>query len=186
MTKKPISKSSHAQRLAPYIRTKPDQTESKIIDALKGVCNNAEGLDGKAWTRRVKESVARLGRDGKHEVCANRCKHAHGREWLYDLCWLDYQKDSLIGAKLVMEVEWQPGGPGGAEDDFQKLVLARADHRVMIFCPKGKEKTEKAVNRLLSQFVERFRHSSPGDRYLFGCWNSGTSGFDFSVFKLVS
>ena len=55
-------------------------------------------------------------------------------EWLYDVTWLKYEHEGerlLIEAPSVAECEW--GNKGDIDDDFEKLLLARAGIRLMIF-----------------------------------------------------
>ena len=64
-------------------------------------------------------------------------------EWLYDVTWLKYERQrdglewpatALIEAPLVAECEWGRGkNLEYIVEDFEKLLLARADVRLMIF-----------------------------------------------------
>ena len=76
-----------------------------------------------------------------------------------------------------MESEWQGKG---VNYDFQKLVVARADCRVMVLEVKSDKNKEEVIQQLL-QHVRKCRHSKKGDRYLFACRNSVRRSFDCSV-----
>ena len=57
---------------------------------------------------------------------------ADGREWLYDVTCLTYDDDKFLSrAVLVAECEW--GSEQDICDDSQKLLVANADIRVMVF-----------------------------------------------------
>lgn len=84
-------------------------------------------------------------------------------EWLYDVAWLRATEDFLVrDVILVAEIEW--GNARAVQQDFQKLLLARADCRVMIF-----DDTDGLRERLIDQ-AKKFRKSRRGDRYLFASY----------------
>jgi hypothetical protein len=100
------------------------------------------------------------------------------REFLYDLVWLTYGDDGfrMTGVPLVLECEW--GRLPDVDYDFEKLLLARADHRVMIF--QGTD-PEQHFNRM----IERVRHcglTRSGDRYLLLCFDWAVRRFTPRLF----
>ena len=111
------------------------------------------------------------------ELAEKNCAELQG-EWLYDFTCLEYDGEWLKGIPLVAECEW--GKPGDIDDDFQKLLLARADIRPMIFNGnyfREKEKTliesdeiesnaEPYRLRRFRNYVAEYRHTRPGDTYL--------------------
>lgn len=55
-----------------------------------------------------------------------------GGEWLFDLCMLEWNEHGYLARMpLALECEW--GNDDAILDDFQKLIVCRADLRVMIF-----------------------------------------------------
>ena len=80
-------------------------------------------------------------------------------ERLYDVTWLDYEKSGsgeLVDAPLAAECEW--GNEGDIEDDFEKLLLARAGIRLMIF--NGfHEAGSKEIAERLARKVREFNGS---------------------------
>lgn len=163
----------------------PDLTEKKIIRAIGAVC-----ADPSFWrtgdkraketeqTRHTKNAMAQIGKSEGYWVCASGCTHANGGEWLYDLCWLKYDGETLIAAPLVMEIEWYSRDTD-IDDDFQKLVLARSDYRVMLL----KINNHTSVEDLLVH-VEHCRHGLAGDRYLFGCRDDTARKFDWYAYEI--
>jgi len=120
------------------------------------------------WTREVKSRLCRLAKDQEppFSVYASGCSEADHGEWLYDLCWSVEVKGEgcLIRLPLVAEIEWKPDGP--CEGDFQKLLQARAEHRLWVF----EAQTPKDIENLFQGYrdaVQRFQGSGTGDRYLF-------------------
>lgn len=97
---------------------------------------------------------------------------------MFDLCWLDYGEEDtwLKRVPLVLESEWLR--PDDVDDDFQKLLIARADLRVMVFGAKTREEFSSTVDRL-RRWVDEFEASIPGDRFLLCGWCNDTSGFRY-------
>jgi hypothetical protein len=111
-----------------------------------------------AWTRAIKEKLRALAQKFK-------C-HAVEGEWLYDLCWYEMTKGEagyLLRVPLVMECEWTPDSD--MDGDFQKLVQARAEHRLWIFQAATADDIERYFDRCREQ-VATFRGSERADRYL--------------------
>jgi hypothetical protein len=69
----------------------------------------------------------------------------------------------IEGVPLVLESEWSLD-LGGIEGDFCKLVLACADHRVMIFQQKTEENVQGVFDHLEKQ-ITSFGATSRRDRY---------------------
>ena len=93
---------------------------------------------------------------------------ADGNEWLYDVTALQYDDDGfLIRVALAAECEW------GAQDqiyyDFEKLLLARADLRVMVF-DGNRQPGHNELFRIFAQYIGRFAHTEGGDAWLFAAW----------------
>lgn len=158
---------------------------------MRAVCNGLNSLTIKPWggntmaTETVKNKLRQIGQ-GKFGcyVCASGVPRADCGEWLYDVTWLKYDEDSsLIDAPLVAECEW--GNPGDIDDDFQKLLLARASVRLMIFGgwdKRGsKEKLEKMANT-----IERFSPlcDDKGAWLLVPCVGSEKDGWSFKCFTI--
>ena len=87
-------------------------------------------VSGNCW-------VGSAGMDKRNDMRQYATKHGGkiGGEWLYDFTCLEYKHNDdggwLKGIPVVAECEW--GNKDCIGDDFQKLLLARADVRVMIF-----------------------------------------------------
>lgn len=151
-----------------------DPIEEAIRLALDSIPEDAERggwtWERTNWTRKVKARLFGLAKDcsPSYDVCASDCSDAkYGEpqygEWLYDLCWYVEDEVCLLQIPLVAEIEWSPDG--SCDGDFQKLLQARAEHRLWVF----QMKTPEDVRRIFQEcrdVINRFRGSQPGDRYL--------------------
>ena len=107
------------------------------IEIMGAVRHGLDGLntDRRAsdtvWTKDIKTKLCEIGRDEfRCKACASDAAESKRDfpEWLYDVTWLEYAADGpLVDAHLVAECEW--GNLGNIDDDFEKLLLARASVR---------------------------------------------------------
>ena len=70
----------------------------------------------------------------------------------------------LVTLPLVVECEWSPDPE--IDGDFQKLVQARAEHRLWIFRVDTAEDIARYFRACKEQIVA-YRGTEKGDRYLF-------------------
>ena len=83
---------------------------------------------------------------------------------LYDVTWLKHENDELVDAPLVAECEW--GNKRDIEYDFEKLLLARAGVRLMIF-------DEPISKGMAERLAEKVRSSTVPEQRMLGCWHPG-------------
>lgn len=153
-----------------------DTTEQKVVKALNKL--NWQKSNGKR-TRAVKKAVGELGEKFGFAVATAHRHVGDDCEWLYDLCWCKEDEDeTLLSMPLVMESEWDKSY-WGLLCDFQKLLVSRADHRVLI-CSQPTPEDWRGCIQFLVQQVHRYCGSQVGDRYLFGCWTP--AGWDFTQY----
>lgn len=162
----------------------PDEIESQICEQFDALISDEESQRWTTteWTKQLKSAVAKLGKDRKFWVYANGCELSDGGEFLVDLCWLEYNGSTLVNIPLVLESEW---APSGASDDFQKLTMLRADHRVMVFAVTTETDRDEAFQTLLAH-VNSCKHSLADDRYLLCCWKNEERGFDHRAYIVES
>ncbi len=126
------------------------------------------------WTDYIHERFAEIGRNHGYLIFTNRCQNADGPRWLYEHHWrIADDKGNLIRIPLVMEIEWGFGAATIWEkvtEDFSKLILVRADLRIIVFQGNG---IESQINQLISM-VESFEGTQPGDNWLFAGWGWDT------------
>lgn len=119
--------------------------------------NRGERWSTREWTRRVINALIQLGIEEEYAPCPNP-EYSWG-EWLYDVIWLQVDEDNIdrvLSVPLVAEVEW--GNQDEIWSDFQKLLVARANVRVMIF-----NRYPGLLEELRAHII---RVAQDGDRYL--------------------
>ena len=169
-------------------------------------------VDDKKWNPAVKTELCKIGRGFKCYVCArdvDKANRNHG-EWLYDVTWLKYERDLgkrgldlavqarvaaaerkrclLIDSHLVAECEW--GNIEDIVDDFEKLLLARAHVRLMIFeglSERIPEPRSKRVAEQLAGRIREFKGSCVEDAWLLAAWELSSNeekGWSFRYFTI--
>ncbi|MGA2525640.1 MAG: hypothetical protein ABSF79_03365 [Smithellaceae bacterium] len=144
-----------------------DKLETEIASILEGVMvadKQAGVISDREWTRRIKEGLCNLGKQKGYGVSAAGCAGADTGEWLFDLVWATVQDDQFLQMPLVMECEWNPNFDE-IDWDFEKLLIAKADHKLMIF-QQAIESDVRDVMKKLKAMVSSFKTSFQGERYL--------------------
>ena len=168
-----------------------DDVAKEIQRCLRRIAKDFAGSGNREkWTKLIKVRLTELGRDHKFAVCASGVNDkAHWGEFVYDLCWLKYVSyydtrdpyeptDYLLRVPLVMESEW--GNEREISDDFEKILMARADLRVMIF-QHDKPADIDDITRHLTTYIRRFRPRRVADRYLFCGYINARNKFQFAL-----
>mgnify|MGYP006431098291 CR=1 FL=1 len=97
-------------------------------------------------------------------------------EWLYDLVWRRLDANgNLIGMPLAVEIEMSDNNLGGIRYDFNKLLQAQADHKLMVFQLKTPEEVEAAIERL-EEAIDTYPHAA-FCRYLLCGWSTQENKF---------
>lgn len=156
---------------------------SKIKDAFKALARHDReigGLSSKRWSGRVFSALGKIGQGSGYRVYAQgNPPNTHGPSFLYDLCWLKYdQHTCLKRCGLILECEW--GNARQIDDDFQKLLIGRADLKVMVF----QRRTDARVKELfteMARWIDRFDQAIPGENHLMCGWSFESRDFQFHV-----
>jgi hypothetical protein len=157
-----------------------DDIETLVKEALIKIpplASAEKWPDDNRWTQEIKKALRAIGKGSGYYVYSSGSRSAQG-EWLWDMTWLIYENHRLISVPLALESEWKPNG---VSDDFQKLLVSRALHRVMIFQAKKRGKSEDIIKGLIEE-VKQYRQTQVGDRYLFAPWLNETNQFEFTVY----
>jgi len=145
-----------------------DQIETGILQILRSLPLDAvQGgwKSDRTWTFELKRRIGHLGKSLGYYVCASGWAPPDGQgEWLYDLAWLSISDESILDVPLVLESEWAIDLKN-INEDFGKLLLARADHRIMIFQQATLAEVERVFDFLGKQ-ISAFARSKRADRYL--------------------
>jgi hypothetical protein len=150
------------------------RVQGAIRDAIAIAKREKRGDAG--YTIAVKESLTGLGHELGYVVCASSCMGADNGEWLFDLTWVEERKSSNGGTEfmempLVVESEWTEDLEEEILSDFDKLMVARACLRVMIFQGPDSQTNERCLEGLRER-IAAFAGSKAGDRYLFAFLNT--------------
>ena len=83
---------------------------------------------------------------------------------------------------MVAECEW--GDYGHIKEDFQKLLLARAAVRLMIY--NGRHKGSRQTAERLAMHIKEFDRSCAEDAWLLAAWErtDNEDGFLFTYFTI--
>jgi hypothetical protein len=160
--------------------TRPDPnvlTSAAAIATILQALPSKLGLNrpNSEWTRRLKEEIGDLGITNGWKVCTAGFEGRFDQEWLYDLTW--YRNDAegrLCDVGLVLESEWDHDYPS-IKVDFEKLLLAKAPLKVMVF--EGYDKNVGALAASLKDGIRAFRTRDESEMYLL-------AGFNINKFKM--
>ena len=167
--------------------------KSEIMRAVQEGLNSLEIDDPKGyteWTKVVKTKLCEIGREFGFKVGAGGVDNPGYGEWLYDVTWLEYERECdglkwpapvLIEAPLVAECEW--GNEGAIKDDFEKLLLARAGIRLMIFDARDQSHSEE-IARGLARMVREFNSSRAEDAWLLASWEGSNDDWSLRYFTI--
>ena len=135
------------------------------------------------WTSAVLSKLCAIGQ--QQFQCKTRAQNpaAADTEWLYDLVWLRYSDGldkQLLDVPLAAECEWGAyDSRGGIRDDFQRLLLAQASVRLMIYSglrplpdyPQQRLYSCPTASRLATH-IEAFNRPRTGDAWLLAAWEN--------------
>jgi hypothetical protein len=118
------------------------------------------------WTQEIKRVIGDLGKTLRYDVAASGYAGAHQGEFLYDMVW--YEVDTrgfVLSHPMAMEVEYGISPISTVDDDFQKLVQARADVRVWVTtCAKLSDIDQHVANCI--EQIGVFKGSLGDDQYV--------------------
>ena len=157
-----------------------DTLEQELRKALNSLPRAFWSEGWGARTERIKNRVGKLA-PTTVTVYAHRCKYKKNGEFLFDMTWIVLNKEGYIAkVPLVLESEWKRGQE--IHNDFQKLIVARADLRVMIFSAVNEDSADSEIRKIKKQ-VRQFTLGGPADRYLIAAFSEENGSFIFSSFR---
>ena len=135
------------------------------------------------WTRHVKTALCTACRDTcertprQIKLFASGVKGVDGGEWMFDVTCLLYDRETgcLRRMPMVAESEWR--GKADVSDDFQKLLIARADVRVMVLA-RGHWDTDADMMADLAKYVRAYDSPQSSGICLIAGWEIAT-GFKY-------
>ena len=155
------------------------QSLNRVRERLAG-----RGMSDRVWTHNIKSELCSAGQALGYDVCTSGVTQANSGEWLFDQVWLDWIPDprQLKRIGLVVECEWELTCEA-IFYDFEKLLVARADVRLMIFQAKNAERVEQLFN-CMEEEARDFFQSQSGDYYMLVGYDNAESVFlkrEFSI-----
>src|SRR5262249_20236789 len=116
---------------------RPGDIAQKIETAMQDAFDNFRAHSVRDRTRTALTRFGELGRELGFSVCCKRSCFANADqgEWLYDQLWFVNHPDKkgfLVRVPMALESEFNDT-ESGIDDDFPKLLLARADVRVWLW-----------------------------------------------------
>ena len=137
------------------------QALTQVSDCLAGL-----GVRDTVWTHAVKSELCAAGLDLGYYVCTSGVAQADHGEWLFDQVWMNWTPTprQLERIGLVVECEWSRT-QAEIFDDFEKLLVARADVRLMIFQAPTAEEVADLFARLRTA-TQGFSQHQSGDYYM--------------------
>lgn len=162
-----------------------DELLEKIIeklDSLHDLIGDNEWHKRAVWTAGVYDALARAGRDFNYEIYATinetnlpealRDEYLNPEYggWLYDVSMAEVKNDYSWSMMLVAECEW--GDKSEIKHDFEKLLIARSDFRVMIY-HDGQGVTDEEF----LEWITRYANNKDGDTYLLAAFKDEGWGY---------
>ena len=167
----------------------PDKIIQEILQQFKTL----KPADTNKWnktqrTRKVLNALCEIGQKTFGcSVFASRHfvdeQYRNGGEWLYDITWCEYKNNLLQSVPLVAECEW--GTLGALKDDFDKLIVARAAVRVMVYHGGYSKDGAEGIANDLCRRVGAFEGNRPEDTYLLAEYDKDESSRPFRYFKIL-
>src|SRR3989344_7512719 len=138
--------------------------ENKIVSTIRtATSKNCPETTTRKRTRAIKGGLTSLGHKLGYKVCTSGQKKigADTGEWLFDLCWADWNGSwrDLRGLKLITEVEWQNDSDNVIRD-FRKITVGIAEFRLFV----ATYKTGKRYENRLHDLVKTCKSICPGSR----------------------
>ena len=158
-----------------------DITKLDLIEEIKATIGSipndlppGAGSDT-AWTAFLKSKIREIGK--KHGYLVSPCPDDGNKEWLYDLIW--FRNDSanqLSEVALVLESEWSSDS-WHIQEDFEKLLVAKAPIKVMVFQSNGNNL--QGLWDQLTKSIDAFKQRSQDETYILAAFNGGEHKFEF-------
>jgi hypothetical protein len=145
--------------------TEPDEIERSIIEEVNRIAkrHHTAPSDKHALTQELTTALSELG--DRHGFDTAKTPGCADLERLYDLVWMKNSLGELVDVPLLATVDLSSNFQV-VEEAFYKLVIARSQHRLMIFDGINEQTIQGRVERL-GRMVRSFAGSRRGDRYLF-------------------
>jgi hypothetical protein len=161
-----------------------DLVERQICDTLRGLASDlgSTSPDRVRLNAEVRRVLAELGDKIGYGAYPSSDQPRHASEWVYDIAWLDQSNGTegyLLDLPLACESEL--GSQAEASDDFERLLLCRARHRLMVYAVDQRSQLPAWQSGFIRQISE-CKLTEFGDRYLLAGWVWSEQGFDLLLY----
>jgi len=161
------------------------QDEALEVKRIKAAAKGDESKwKSEIWKSPEKNSAikSRFQIEGDKRTYKSRpSSETNAGEWLYDFVWREFDKQgNLLGLKLVMEIEVSDMNEKGIKYDFNKLLQADSEHKILVF----QLKTENEVVTALDNFEKSAKayRTKINSKFLLCGWSTALNKFMFSDF----
>ncbi len=157
--------------------------DKEILNGLNSLGHNLLSKEKKertAWTNEIKQFFLKYFKSKNSEltVCFGGNDHTNKDcgEWLYDISALKLTDDceDLISVDTIIESEW--GNETDIKEDFQKLLQAKAKHKIMI-CQASDDNPFIYIKEILECAINHYNDSSDKECINLFCWENGKNHF---------
>lgn len=140
------------------------------------------GRSDSEWTKRIKCGIGRIGLDGGLLAVASGFPTPADREWLFDLIWFqNSESHHLKGLVLALESEWNRH-PDDILYDFEKLLVAHAPLKVMIFQDNGQNLPE--LWQMFEKSLQTYAQHDADETYVFAAFQERPHTFALKVVRV--
>lgn len=138
----------------------------------------------RAWTTAIKHGIGNIGLSAGFLAGASGFPTANDHEWLYDLIWFRNSRENYLEELiLALESEWEVD-PDEIYYDFEKLLVARAPIKVMIFQDNGGNLD--SLWAMLEKSLRTYRKHSGDETYLCAAYRNRHGDFQIKQTTLPS
>ena len=157
--------------------------EEKIQTVLNKVCGELAGQSATnaVWTLKIKQALCDLALNVDSAYKTNASGDGLRGEWLFDLVWYREQEIDgemhLASLELVMESEWLKDW-ANLRDDFQKLLIAKAPQKLMIFEVANDKARQDRLSKMQTA-LKTFDGGSNDGNYMFAVYHPEKNCFKY-------
>ena len=156
---------------------------TELKNVLEKMAEKSSGIlkGNKTWTQEIKRILGELGTNKGYMIATSGFRDEFESEWLYDLVWYyENENKMLVSVPLVMESEWQ-SKLDAVKFDFEKLLLANAELRLMI-CQCKEWQTEEYLDYFRKAIIN-YKLGNPSDTFLIALLDTDSEMFNFYMLQ---
>ena len=155
-----------------------EQKIQAVLDSIADSDRKNRGFSDARWTKLIKLGLRSLGQELGHDVSAFGLEKSS--EWMFDLMWSRQTEDDYFErVALAVEIEWKMDEENIFRD-FEKLLVAKAPLKLMVFQQASKGGVAARVKNL-TRAIRKFKGKFASERYLIAGYSCETSTFHYSI-----